>query len=85
MQPVVLVGHQHECPKHGKGEVVTGAANAAINGKAIARVGDRISCGAVIKTGSATTLIEGREVARKGDTTSHDGELVEGDPSWLIE
>lgn len=85
MNPVVLVGHLHRCPLHGKGHVTTGASDASIDGKPIARVGDSISCGAVIQTGSTDTLIEGRPVACLGDTTSHGGTLIEGDGDWLVE
>ncbi|WP_330996475.1 PAAR domain-containing protein [Burkholderia cepacia] len=85
MRPVVLVGHRHSCPIHGDGTVVSGAESAAINGRAIARVGDRISCGAEIQTGSPGTEIEGQPVAREGDTTSHGGTLVEGEAGWQVE
>jgi len=85
MNPVVLVGHRHDCPIHGIGIVETGSADYTFNGKAVARVGDRISCGAVITGGSANYQIEGKEVAREGDRTDHDGVLVEGDSDWLVE
>ncbi|MFD2640548.1 PAAR domain-containing protein [Pseudomonas japonica] len=85
MQPIVLLGHQHDCPIHGKGTVTSGAIDATVNGKPIARVGDSISCGAVIQTGSADTFIDGQAVARVGDTTSHGGTLIEGDAGWLVE
>lgn len=85
MKPVVLVGHQHRCPLHGNGHVTTGASEATLNDRAIARVGDSISCGAVIQTGSADNLVEGQPVARVGDTTSNGGILVEGDDGWLVE
>lgn len=85
MKPIVLVGHQHNCPLHGAGTVVSGASQAQVNGRAIARIGDQISCGAVILTGSPGTIIEGRPAARLGDTTSHGGTLVEGEAGWLIE
>lgn len=85
MKPVVLVGHSHDCPIHGAGTVVSGATSASINGKAVARVGDGISCGAVIQTGSPTEDIEGKAVARQGDTTSHGGTLTEGDGSWMLD
>ncbi len=85
MKPVVLLGHQHRCPIHGPGHVTSGATDAWINGKPIARVGDSISCGAVIQTGSADTLIEGKAVARLGDTTSHGGTLIEGDDDWRLD
>ncbi|MBI6898565.1 PAAR domain-containing protein [Pseudomonas putida] len=85
MKPVVLVGHRHLCPLHGEGTVISGAANATVNGRAIARMGDELSCGEVIETGAAYTLIEGSPAARQGDKTSHGGVLIEGDPAWLIE
>nr|WP_242548628.1 PAAR domain-containing protein [Pseudomonas putida] len=50
----------------------------------VARVGDKISCGAVIETGADCTIIDGQPAAREGDTTSHGGTLIEGDSGWLI-
>ncbi len=85
MQPVVLVGHRHTCPTHGPGTVISGAEHAHVNGRPIARVGDQISCGAVIVTGSSTATLEGRAVARQGDTTSHGGVLIEGEAGWLVD
>ncbi|MDG3714358.1 PAAR domain-containing protein [Pseudomonas aeruginosa] len=85
MKPIVLVGHQHSCPIHGTGTVVSGASQAKVNGRAVARIGDQISCGAVILTGSPGTIIEGQPAARLGDSTSHGGTLVEGEAGWLIE
>ncbi|HCD6632278.1 PAAR domain-containing protein [Pseudomonas aeruginosa] len=85
MKPIVLVGHQHSCPIHGTGTVVSGASQAQVNGRAVARIGDQISCGAVILTGSPGTIIEGQPAARLGDSTSHGGTLVEGEAGWLIE
>ncbi|MEN5303495.1 MULTISPECIES: PAAR domain-containing protein [unclassified Pseudomonas] len=85
MKPVVLVGHSHACPIHGKGVVETGSPNYTFNGKAVARVGDRTSCGAVIVSGSAGYQIEGKAVARQGDRTDHGGYLEEGDIGWQLE
>ncbi|MNE82405.1 PAAR motif protein [compost metagenome] len=85
MKPIVLVGHRHSCPIHGVGTVKTGASATFVDDRAVARVGDRISCGAVIETGAACTIIEGQPAAREGDTTSHGGTLVEGDPGWLVD
>ncbi|MBH1656654.1 hypothetical protein I5V54_04930 [Stenotrophomonas maltophilia] len=31
MKPIVLVGHQHNCPIHGTGTVVSGASGAQVN------------------------------------------------------
>ncbi|NIF26640.1 hypothetical protein F3J44_09595 [Pantoea sp. Tr-811] len=84
MNPIVLIGHRHDCPLHGATTVTTGAAHATVNGSPIARVGDETSCGAIIETGAAHLLIEGSPAARVGDTTSHGGTLVEGDASWLV-
>ena len=84
MRPVVLFGHRHFCPQHGPGTVTTGATEANIGGRAIARVTDRISCGAVITTGAAGCEVEGQPVARLGDQTDHGGVLEEGDSGWLV-
>ncbi|MFJ4153250.1 PAAR domain-containing protein [Pseudomonas sp. NPDC089752] len=85
MPPIVLVGHLHDCPLHGKTTVITGAPSTCVNGNPIARIGDKISCGAIIETGASHLLIEGSPAARVGDTTSHGGTLIEGDASWLVE
>lgn len=85
MKPIVLVGHRHDCPLHGPGVVETGAASFTFNGKAIARVGDRISCGAVITSGSANHRIEGKAIACQGDSSDHGGLLVEGDNGWMLD
>jgi uncharacterized Zn-binding protein involved in type VI secretion len=36
MKPIVLVGHKHDCPLHGAGEVVSGHTATLINGRAVA-------------------------------------------------
>ncbi len=58
MKPIVLVGHQHSCPIHGSGTAVSGASEAAVDGRAVACVGDRTSCEAIIQTGSPGTIFE---------------------------
>lgn len=85
MQPIVLLGHLHQCPLHGTGTVTSGAGSFLVNGTPVARVGDLTRCGAVINSGSATCHIEGQPIARVGDTTDHGGSLIEGDESWLVE
>ncbi|QWA31428.1 PAAR domain-containing protein [Pseudomonas sp. RC3H12] len=62
--------HRHLCPLHGEGTVISGADSATVNGRAIARIGDELSCSAVIETGDAHTLIQGSPVARQGDKSS---------------
>ena len=84
MPAVVLVGHDHACPSCGPVTVTSGSGSFTVNGRAVARVGDTLSCGAVISSGSALMTIEGQPVARIGDTTDHGGVLENGDISWLI-
>jgi len=84
MNPVVLVGHQRNCPLHGVNQVESGSATYTFNGRPVARVGDRTTCGAVIESGAGHLLIEDAAVARKGDRTDHGGVLEEGDAGWLL-
>ncbi|WP_312495058.1 PAAR domain-containing protein [Pseudomonas cremoris] len=84
MPAVVLVGHDHACPSCGPVTVTSGSGSFTVNGRAVARVGDTLSCGAAISSGSALMTIEGQPVARIGDTTDHGGVLKNGDASWLI-
>lgn len=85
MPAVVLVGHDHDCPLCGPTTVDTGTRNVTVNGRAVARVGDSLECGAVITSGSPSMIVNGQPVARVGDTTDHDGTLENGDISWLID
>ncbi|VVQ06599.1 hypothetical protein PS938_03053 [Pseudomonas fluorescens] len=85
MPAVVLVGHDHDCPLCGPTTVDSGTRNMTVNGRAVARVGDTLGCGAVITSGSPSMAINGQPVARVGDTTDHDGKLENGDSSWLID
>ena len=78
-RPVVLLGLAHTCSIHGPGTVISGSPVCNLHGKPVARVGDKISCGATIITGSSTVLIDdGKAVARMGYTTDHGGMLIEG-------
>lgn len=60
MSAVVLVGHAHNCPRCGPAVVVSGAGNFRINNRAVARIGDTLSCGAIIISGSPLMAIEGQ-------------------------
>ncbi|WP_412460307.1 PAAR domain-containing protein [Pseudomonas sp. SC11] len=84
MKPIVLIGHKHDCPLHGEGEVISGTSSLTVKGRAAALVGDRISCGAIIQTGTSSFHVEGKSVARQGDRTDHGGVLIEGDSDWQI-
>lgn len=85
MPAVVLVGHDHDCPLCGPTTVDSGSPSFNVNGSAVARVGDTLGCGAVITSGAPSMTINGQPVARVGDTTDHDGELENGDSSWLVD
>lgn len=72
-KPLILVGDK---TSHG-GVVLEGAPESDVNGKQIARVGDKVSCpmkghGGVttIVTGDPNSLIDGRPAARHGDMTA---------------
>lgn len=82
--PVVLVGHAHSCPIHGKGYVTSGSASGLVQGNKVACVDDITSCGAKITTGSPGASIHGKPIARKGDGTDHGGVLEEGDPNCVV-
>ena len=81
---VVLVGHAHLCPIHGRGYVTTGTPSGLVQGKEVACVDDNISCGAKITTGSPGAFIHGKAIARKGDRTDHGGVLEEGSDDCMV-
>ena len=84
MKPLVLVCHAHECPMHGKGTVTTGAPGFSSDGRDVACVGDKTSCGATIITGNAGIRINGNPAATVGDVTDHGGTLTEGDSGFMV-
>lgn len=55
--PVARVGDTFACPRHGKQTIVTGSPTHTDNGKPLAHVGSKVSCGATITTGCATFTI----------------------------
>ncbi|WP_036523753.1 PAAR domain-containing protein [Nitrincola sp. A-D6] len=64
MLPIARVGDAHVCPKkgHGRGTIVSGGSG-IVEGKAVARVGDKISCGCVIVEGAINSLDDGKAIA----------------------
>lgn len=84
MASIILVGHRHNCPMHGATEVVSGAQGFTVQGRAVARVGDAMACGATILSGYPGATQEGMRVARVGDCTDHGGTLTEGDASVAL-
>lgn len=85
MPAIVLLGHSHHCPTCGPTTVDSGADSFTVNGRAIARLGDTLGCGATITSGSPSMTIGGHPVARVGDSTDHGGTLENGDASWLLD
>ena len=68
-RPFILVGDKTD---HG-GVVVEGSPYSVVDGKAIARVGDKVTCPkrghgpTTIVSGDPTAIIDGRPAARHGD------------------
>lgn len=77
---LAAVGDPVLCPAHGLTRITTGAAAFFRNGKAIARVGDITSCGAVITTGAHWVFMDHAMAAREGDRTDHGGVILVEDP-----
>ncbi|NIE77292.1 hypothetical protein F3J45_22920 [Pantoea sp. Ap-967] len=57
MNPIVLIGHRHDCPLHGATTVTTAAAHLLIEGSPAARVGDTTSHGGTLVEGDASWLV----------------------------
>ena len=83
MRPIARVGDRHDCPKHGTNVIVAGG-GATADGRAIARVGDKCACGAVIVQGAESGSQDGRPIAYLGSKTSHGGTITTGSPSHMI-
>ncbi|MBK4215029.1 PAAR domain-containing protein [Paracoccus caeni] len=73
---VARVGDKHLCPQHGPNVIIEGG-SATVQGRAVARVGDKCACGGVIVEGRPGALMDGRPVAYMGSKTSCGGVIVE--------
>lgn len=78
-RPIIVVGDR---TSHG-GVVITGSPFTDVDGKAVARIGDKVTCpqkghGSVttIVTGDLTAIIDGQQVARHGDKTACGAMLI---------
>jgi uncharacterized Zn-binding protein involved in type VI secretion len=78
-RPFILVGDKTD---HG-GVVIEGAPTSSVGGRAIARVGDKVSCPTrghndttVIVSGDPTCIIDGQPAARHGDKTACGATLI---------
>lgn len=83
-RPLIVIGDRTD---HG-GVVIEGAPTSDTHGKAIARVGDRVTCPkkghggiTIIASGDPTFIIDGRPVARHGDKTACGATLI---PSQIV-
>lgn len=75
MIPVARVGDVHICPKHGNNVVIEGGSG-VVDGRAIAREGDKCACGGIIIEGRSGATIDGRRVAYLGARTSCGGMIT---------
>lgn len=83
MLPIATINHRHLCKLHVNGRLNQGSLSVEIEGRACARVADRLVCDGsssadLLVTGSSSVEVNGLPVARLGDFTHHGGFLVEG-------
>ena len=78
-KPFIVIGDKTD---HG-GVVIAGAPTSTTGGKAIARVGDKVTCPkrghggtTVIVSGDPTCIIDGQPAARHGDKTACGATLI---------
>ena len=76
MRTIARVGDKHICPIHGSNVIVEGGSG-TVEGRAIARVGDKCACGGVIIEGESGALCDGRPVAYFGARTSCGGIIAD--------
>lgn len=69
---VACVGDIHLCPAHGPNVVAEGG-SATVDGRPVARIGDKCACGCVIIEGASGAICDGRPVARLGSKTTLGG------------
>ncbi len=80
---VARVGDEHACPKCRKCQIISGG-SATIDGRPVARIGDKTTCGAVITSGSSLSTDDGKPVAYLGCQTSVGGVIVSGSPNHKV-
>ncbi|PJI91182.1 putative Zn-binding protein involved in type VI secretion [Yoonia maricola] len=81
MKPIARIGDTHICPAHGPNPIVSTTSSSTCTGRAIAVVGDKTACGAVITTGTPLFKINGKPAAHIGSLTNHGGTIASGAPS----
>lgn len=82
IKPIARVDDKHDCPnkehRSVSPNVIVSGTTHICEGKPIATVGDKLSCGGVITTGSTYTKIDGKSVAILGSDTSCGGKIITG-------
>ena len=89
MKPVARVGDVHICgnPNHPPNVIVSGG-QAIVDGRPVARKGDRCACGAVIVEGSSQSTDNGQPIAYQGVATEcgpYRGRITSGAPQARVE
>ncbi|HEL4110066.1 TPA: PAAR domain-containing protein [Stenotrophomonas maltophilia] len=79
MRTIIVLGDRHS----GRGSVITGSTETDIDGKPVARVGDKAICPLhkgvfSVVTGDDSLMIDGQAVARDGDKLSCSCSLISG-------
>lgn len=90
MKPVARVGDRHDCPIHGPfiapnvPNVIIEGGSTILDGRPVARVGDKCSCGCVIVDGSTEVMCDNRPVAVVGSKTIKGGVITQGSPTLSV-
>ena len=83
-KPLIRVG---DPTSHG-GTVQAGSDTFVVDGRGVARIGDKVSCpihgDTVINSGSDTYVTDGKQTARDGDTTACGATLSATQANYLI-
>lgn len=69
MPKIACVGDVHLCLRHGP-NVISEGGSGVVDGRAIARLGDRCACGCIIIEGWPGAVCDGRPVAFLGAKTT---------------
>lgn len=84
-KPFIVLGDKID---HG-GAVISASPFTDIDGKSVARIGDKVVCSVhkatVIVSGDPTVIIDGQPVARHGDKTACGATLIAGQMSTFVQ
>lgn len=89
MKPIARVGDVHICgnPYHPPNAIVSGG-QSTVDGRPVARLGDRCACGAVIIEGSSQSAENHQPIAYLGCATQcgpFRGQITTGSPQQKVE